>query len=311
MNNLLSICIPTYNGGEHLKDNLDILISNVGKYEIPIIVSDNCSTDDTQMVVEKAQSRYPYLIYSRNEENLGGDKNFEKALKLSQTSYAWLIGDDDTIRNDIAPILEKLKDEKPDFVFLGDPKTVGDTVKEGICEDKHLIFYELANRGLSWMSSNIFSKDMIEKGQFERYYGTRFVHLGVILDYLGLYGMKLLYMHNKYVEMLRPGFVAYRTEIMEIYARGWSNLILRVPGFTYGEKMKHFRKRTEISGMLNNKVLLSAHSQGAFSYEDLKEDYEYIKLYNRSPFFVLAMISVFPKDLGLALRKLYRKQRSR
>ncbi len=306
MNKLISICIPTYNGGEHLKENLDILIGNIGKYEIPIIISDNCSDDNTREIVQNAQERYPFISYSRNEKNLGVDKNFEKVLKLSDTDYAWLLGDDDTIRGDIVPVLENLEKYSPDLMFLGERNNVGN-LKEGIYDDKYLFFYNLSISGLSWMSACIFSKVIIERGQFERYYGTQFVHVGVIMDYLGSYGLKLYYMENKYVELLRPGFVAYNTRIMEIYAKGWSELIFRLPGFTYKEKLKHFRKRTQISGMLNNKVLLSAHSQGSFSYKDLKENYEYIKLYNKSPYFILLLISIFPKKIGLFLRNIYKK----
>lgn len=308
MNDLISVCIPTYNGGEHLKENLDVLIGNIGRYEIPIIISDNCSEDNTPEIVRKVQEKYPYIRYSRNEKNLGVDKNFEKALKLSETKYAWLLGDDDIIRGDIQPILNSLKENEPDLLFLGDKKSVG-SLAEGIYEDKYLIFNRLSITGLSWMSACIFSKEVIEKGQFERYYGTQFVHVGVILDYLCSYGLRLYYMENDCVELLRPGFVAYSSRIMEIYARGWSELVFRLPGFTYEEKLKHFRRRTEISGMLNNKVLLSAHSQGAFTRKALKENYQYIKLYNRSPYWVLLLISVFPKKIGLLLRKLYKRKK--
>ncbi len=308
MNDILSICIPTYNRRDQLKENLENLIPIISKYEIPVIISDNCSTDDTKDVVLKARGKYPYIVYSCNEENIGMDRNFDKVLKLAQTEYAWLLGDDDTIRKDVYPILEKLQKEKPDLLFLGDPKVVGD-IKEGIYEDKEIILYKFATGGLSWISADIFSRNMIEKSEFERYHGTGFAHLGAILDYAGLHGMRLCYLKNDYVEMLRPGFVAYISHIMEIYARGWSELVFRLPGFTYEEKLKHFRKRTEISGMLNNKVLLSAHSQGAFTCKDLKENYQYIKLYNRSPYWVLLLISVFPKKIGLLLRKLYKQKK--
>lgn len=306
MNDILSICIPTYNRGAILKDNLETLIANFGHMEIPIIISDNASEDNTEEIVREIQSRYPYLTYSKNDQNLGVDRNFEKALKLSETKYAWLLGDDDTIKVDISPILEKLAQTKPDLLFLGEREAVGE-VKEGLYDNREWVFYELANRGLSWMSACIFSKDIIQEDQFKRYYDTEFTHVGILLDYLGLHGLNVYYMENNYVEMLRPSFIAYNAKLMKIYARGWSNLMFRLPGFTYEEKLKNLRHRTEVSGMLSNKVLLSAHSQGNFSYKDLKENYEYIKLYNKSPYFVLATISVFPKKVGLLMRSAYKR----
>mgnify|MGYP003575211541 CR=1 FL=1 len=91
MNNiLLSICIPTFNRAAILDKTLDDLTSN-SEFEInkiEVIISDNCSTDNTREVV----SKYPQVKYFVNEFNIK-DYNFTKALSYSTGKYIRLFND--------------------------------------------------------------------------------------------------------------------------------------------------------------------------------------------------------------------------
>lgn len=78
---LLSICIPTYNRSEVLKQCLDSIINNDYYSEkIEIVISDNASSDDTDKVGAYYSQHFPNVIYHRNEVNIGGDRNFVMAL---------------------------------------------------------------------------------------------------------------------------------------------------------------------------------------------------------------------------------------
>ncbi|MCV9927426.1 glycosyltransferase family 2 protein [Flavobacterium sp. LS1R49] len=89
-NKLLSICIPTYNRAEVLDDTLNKLFSNpdFNGDLIEVLVSDNCSTDNTAEVVAK----YPLVQYYRNEENVK-DINFTIALGYATGHYIRLFND--------------------------------------------------------------------------------------------------------------------------------------------------------------------------------------------------------------------------
>ena len=51
---LLSICIPTYNRAELLRDNLEHIVSDPDfDDEVEIVISDHCSTDETRTVGEE------------------------------------------------------------------------------------------------------------------------------------------------------------------------------------------------------------------------------------------------------------------
>ena len=76
INNNLSIVIPTYNRADFLDYSLEIHIPLAKKYNVPIYIVDNASTDNTGEIVNKWMCEYVFLFYSRNKKNLGPDLNF-------------------------------------------------------------------------------------------------------------------------------------------------------------------------------------------------------------------------------------------
>jgi len=95
---LLSICIPTYNRSRYLKSNLLAIFNQVkGKDDIEIIISNNCSTDETESVA-KPYLNIPFVKYYKQVENIGGIKNILKLAKeYANGEFCWIIGDDDFI----------------------------------------------------------------------------------------------------------------------------------------------------------------------------------------------------------------------
>ena len=89
----ISIAITTYNGEKYLREQIDSLYSQT---LVPdeIIVVDDCSTDNTQLILEQYHISKG-LIYFVNEKNLGINKNFEKALSFCTGDYIALCDQDD------------------------------------------------------------------------------------------------------------------------------------------------------------------------------------------------------------------------
>lgn len=119
---LLSICIPTYNRAKYLSRALKSIFDNMDSFSslIEVIVSDNCSQDDTTLVCDE-YSGYASFKYFRNEENKGPDYNISKCYHLAKGKYVWILGDDDYIRQGgIKSVLELLKlTSYPDIISLG------------------------------------------------------------------------------------------------------------------------------------------------------------------------------------------------
>jgi glycosyltransferase involved in cell wall biosynthesis len=91
----LSICIPVYNGEKKIGLCLEKIFSVIGEKGIPILISDNGSTDHTVDIVAKYQINHENIFLYKNRQNLGLDRNVSSVLSKAKTKYAWLLGDDD------------------------------------------------------------------------------------------------------------------------------------------------------------------------------------------------------------------------
>lgn len=94
----VSICIPTYNRAMHLGNCLQSIISNKFRSDtdFQVCVSDNCSTDETEDVVRRAQKNI-VIKYQKNSKNLGIPRNFLNVVEMADGEFVWLIGDDDLL----------------------------------------------------------------------------------------------------------------------------------------------------------------------------------------------------------------------
>ncbi|MBB6502404.1 glycosyltransferase family 2 protein [Pedobacter cryoconitis] len=99
---LLSICIPTYNRCDILDQTLDRLFCNpeFDSNLIEVIVSDNCSTDNTEEVVKK----YPLARYYKNIQNIK-DLNFSVVLGYAKGKYIRLFNDTLTFKPNILNLM--------------------------------------------------------------------------------------------------------------------------------------------------------------------------------------------------------------
>jgi abequosyltransferase len=119
---LLTVAIPTWNRARYLELSLTQLHSelrNVAPGVVEVIVSDNCSPDDTQAVVERAIGAGLPIRYIRNADNLGWALNFAQSFDLAQGHYVLLMGDDDLFIDGAVPLLlERLADRNYGVVCL-------------------------------------------------------------------------------------------------------------------------------------------------------------------------------------------------
>ena len=93
---LLTVAFITYNRSKYLKKSLPAVLQQIGNDELAeVFVSDNASTDDTRVFVEKMQKKYRNLRYHCNEKNVGAEGNIHRAIKASKGEYVLVAGDDD------------------------------------------------------------------------------------------------------------------------------------------------------------------------------------------------------------------------
>jgi glycosyltransferase involved in cell wall biosynthesis len=115
----ISICIPTYNRAFHLNNCLHSIISNKSRLliDFEICVSDNCSTDETEKVVRRAQQSID-IKYNKNTKNLGVSRNFLNVVGMAQGEFVWLLGDDDLLMPYALERLNDLISQHPNVDFF-------------------------------------------------------------------------------------------------------------------------------------------------------------------------------------------------
>lgn len=112
----LTIAIPTFNRKDVLRQCINSILPQMTD-QVELYISDNCSTDGTEQLFEK-QFVDKNIIYSRNDINIGPDKNFLKCYENSRGEYIHLLSDDDLmLPGTIAFLLDCIK-EKPSLIYL-------------------------------------------------------------------------------------------------------------------------------------------------------------------------------------------------
>ena len=107
---LITIGIPTYN---RASGTLPITLESALSQDYPnfeIVVSDNCSVDNTQQVVQAYKD--DRVNYIRQQVNIGSNNNYNACLKAARGEYFLLLHDDDLIDKDFLTTCMKHADKQ-------------------------------------------------------------------------------------------------------------------------------------------------------------------------------------------------------
>lgn len=152
---LVSICIPTYNRAAALKESLDSLICQNGFSKIEVVVSDNCSTDDTRSVAESYAKQYPNIKYFRNEENIH-DRNFPTAIMRASGVYRKLFNDTCVYEigslDYLLDVVQKYERERP-FLFLTTDFKIKKNDDDLFCANSLSEFLNFVSYRMTWIGS--------------------------------------------------------------------------------------------------------------------------------------------------------------
>jgi glycosyltransferase involved in cell wall biosynthesis len=93
-NTLVSVVLGTYNGEKYLKEQIDSILQQTYS-NIELVVTDDCSTDNTPTILREFADRHENVRVYFNEKNLGFVRNFEKAVQQAQGKYIAFSDQDD------------------------------------------------------------------------------------------------------------------------------------------------------------------------------------------------------------------------
>lgn len=91
---LVSVLIPTYNRPHYVQLALESVLHQTYP-NIEIIIGDDSTNNDTKEVLKPYLHCYPFITYYKNEQNIGGELNFQKVYEYSKGEYINYLMDDD------------------------------------------------------------------------------------------------------------------------------------------------------------------------------------------------------------------------
>lgn len=93
---IVSICCITYNHGKFIADCLNGFLKQKTSFPFEIVISDDCSTDNTKKIIDTYVSKYPAIFKDVSpSKNLGSIKNFYHVLEKASGKYIALCEGDD------------------------------------------------------------------------------------------------------------------------------------------------------------------------------------------------------------------------
>jgi glycosyltransferase involved in cell wall biosynthesis len=92
---IVAVCIPSYNYGHFIGRCIESILQQTYPH-IELIISDDCSSDDSDSVIKKFKDER--IKYIRQPKNLGMVPNWRACLAMTNAPYAMLLGADDYLK---------------------------------------------------------------------------------------------------------------------------------------------------------------------------------------------------------------------
>ena len=179
---VLSICIPTYNRADYLRKCLEAIVGQDGFDErVEVVISDNCSTDDTGKVAGEFAEKHGNIRYFRNDANYQ-DRNFALSLQRASGSLRKLTNDTIIYKPGAISYMleaaERWAEERPQVYFLAsgreDQPLKVDTLEE---------YIDTVGINLTWIRSlGIWEDDCDDLSVLEEYAHTNLAQVPFLLS---------------------------------------------------------------------------------------------------------------------------------
>jgi glycosyltransferase involved in cell wall biosynthesis len=129
----VSVCIPLYNHGKYIASTIESILKQTMQ-DFEIVISDDCSSDDSVKIVKSFQDSRIKLI--ENIQNQGCSINLDNAISKSCGQYIAIIGSDDIMHQSRLEkqinFLEKNLDFGAVFSYAQTINEKGQEIKHGL-----------------------------------------------------------------------------------------------------------------------------------------------------------------------------------
>ena len=114
---LVSIGIPTYNRASRLPNAIKSILQQ-DYTNLEIVISDNCSPDNTEEVCRALAAEDSRIRYFRQPENQGIYPNFQFVRDQALGKYFMWVSDDDELSAEVLSTYVKFMEAHPDYVTV-------------------------------------------------------------------------------------------------------------------------------------------------------------------------------------------------
>lgn len=240
----LSICIATFNRACFIAETLDSLIEQLDD-GIEIVIVDGASTDNTEEIVRGYKKQQKSIRYFREAVNSGVDADYDKAVRYASGEYCWLFTDDDILVDGAIDRVMPVLSDGYDLCLVNSEVYSSDFTE--ILQSSRLRFSEnrrydennrfdlLADAGdlLSFIGSVIIRRSAWLIRERKSYYGSLFIHVGVIFQKPII---KNAYILSMPLIKIRYGNAMWTSRKFEIWMFKWPKLIWSFKAYSANSK---------------------------------------------------------------------------
>jgi abequosyltransferase len=234
----LSICIPTLNRARFIGETLESITRQLDD-RVEVVIVDGGSTDATGDIVRSYASRFPSIRYVVSQlgdgvpSNQGFDRDCDQAVTMARGTYCWLMTDDDLLADGaIRDVMARL-DEGHDLLFACArvcnvdlsqtlvPALPAVPADKAYDRDHWAEFFEDVGHQLTFVGGIIIKRQIWQSRPRQPYFGTGFVHVGVILSA----PMDSVLVISRPLVVIRYGNAQWRSRAFDIWMNHWPTLV--------------------------------------------------------------------------------------
>ena len=229
----LSICIATFNRATLLAITIESILPQLSE-AVELVVVDGASPDETEAVLAAAATRSPYVRYERLQQKGGVDQDFCRAVEVARGAYCWLFCDDDRLEpGAVGRVLREI--EAGYSLVIVNARVMDRELAETLSEDLlggardqvihgdqlDILFSRIVPY-VSFIGSVVIRRDLWRQREKEAYFGTEFVHVGVIFQEMIPGDVKIV---SERLVTIRYGNAQWAPRASEIWLLKWPRLI--------------------------------------------------------------------------------------
>ena len=92
----MTVIMPSYNNGQYIRQALDSILEQEVNFSYQIIITDDCSQDNSIQIIKEYEAKYPERILALySDKNCRLFRNVLKALQKMDSEYFCVLDPDD------------------------------------------------------------------------------------------------------------------------------------------------------------------------------------------------------------------------